>query len=233
MNEDEMMEIIRKSRWNKPLKKKNIEGLQLIIANPEPCVCKVFQKYFDDLPNVKIVQSYFAAVSQYDCMVSAGNSFGLMDAGVDKAIVKFFGRALMERIQTHILEEYLGEQPVGTCFLVDTNHRIHPFVAHTPTMRAPMNIARTDNVYLAMWATLLEIRRHNRKAEKKIERIVFPCLGTGTGGVSLEESALQMSLAYKHFLNPPRFINGTLAQERHERVWYGGDWGFKQPRTSR
>ena len=67
-------------------------------------------------------------------MVSAANSFGLMDGGVDLAITRFFGEPLMQRIQTRILEEYLGEQPVGTSLIVETGHPAHPFVAHTPTL---------------------------------------------------------------------------------------------------
>ena len=71
-------------------------------------------------------------------MVSAANSFGLMDGGVDLAITRFFGVQLMERVQAHILQEYLGEQPIGTSFTIETGHPKHPFVAHTPTMRVPM-----------------------------------------------------------------------------------------------
>ena len=51
-------------------------------------------------------------------MVSAANSFGLMDGGVDLAITNFFGVDLMDRVQAHILRDYLGEQPIR-----DVNHR--------------------------------------------------------------------------------------------------------------
>lgn len=36
-------------------------------------------------------------------MVSAANSFGLMDGGVDGAITMFFGDQLQKRVQKHIV----------------------------------------------------------------------------------------------------------------------------------
>ncbi len=59
-------------------------------------------------------------------MVSAANSFGLMDGGVDAAITTFFGSQLQARVQNHILREYLGEQPVGSAFVIETGHNYHP-----------------------------------------------------------------------------------------------------------
>ena len=37
-------------------------------------------------------------------------------------------------------------------------------------------------------------------------------------------------LAYEHHLKPPKFLNPSVAQERHEKVYYGGRWGFSNPR---
>jgi O-acetyl-ADP-ribose deacetylase (regulator of RNase III) len=153
-----------------------------------------------------------------------------MDAGMDLAVVRYFGQHVMESIQNQILAEFLGEQPVGTCLIVSTGHALHPFVAHAPTMRIPMNIQGTDHVYLALWATLTAIHRHNRHESRKIESIACPGLGTGTGGMDHIEAALQLCLAYEHYLKPPKFINPSVAQERHEKIYYGGRWGFLHPR---
>jgi O-acetyl-ADP-ribose deacetylase (regulator of RNase III) len=68
-------------------------------------------------PNVKIVNSLFEHLQDFDCMVSAANSHGLMDGGVDLAIVQFFGFELMDSMQERILNDYLGEQPVGVSFI--------------------------------------------------------------------------------------------------------------------
>lgn len=133
-------------------------------------------------PAIEVCLGKFEDIPVYDCVATAGNSFGLMDAGMDLAVVKYFGTQLMERIQQRILEDHLGEQPVGTCLIVETGHLQHPFVAHAPTMRIPMNIAGTDHVYLATWAVLTAIYRHNRDSEEKIRSLVCPAFGTGTGG---------------------------------------------------
>ncbi len=174
----------------------------------------------------------FEDLPAFDCVITAGNSFGLMDAGMDLAVVRFFGRQVMELIQKQILDDYLGEQPVGTCIIVPTGHASHPFVAHAPTMRVPMNIQGTDHVYLAMWATLTAVHRHNCSESRKIDSIACPGLGTGTGGMDAFEAALQLCLAYEHYCRPPQYINPSLAQERHEKIHYGGRWGFNHPRTT-
>lgn len=193
----------------------------------------MMQWQFRSHPEVQVVCGRFESLPRFDCIVTAANSFGLMDAGIDRAVVRFFGEAVMRAVQQRILNDYLGEQPVGTCILIPTGQPEHPFVAHAPTMRVPQNISGTDNIYLAMWATLTTIHRHNQVESQKINVLACPALGTGTGGVDLIEASLQLCLAYEHYLEPPQFINPTFAQQRHERIHFGGRWGFQNPRPSR
>jgi len=190
----------------------------------------VLRRQFRAHPEVEVVCGRFEDLPVFDCVVTAGNSFGLMDAGMDLAVVRFFGQQVMEHIQKRILDDYLGEQPVGTCILAPTGHALHPFVAHAPTMRVPMNIQGTDHVYLALWAALTAIHRHNRTESQEITSVACPGLGTGTGGVDSLEAALQLCLAYEHYRRPPQFINPSVAQQRHEKIYYGGRWGFANPR---
>lgn len=203
--------------------------LKLILVAPLEGLCDAFRERFAGLPNVEVVHGRFEELPVYDCMVSAANSFGLMDGGVDRAITEFFGNGLQRRVQYRILDEFLGEQPVGTSIIVETGHPQHPFIAHTPTMRVPMEIAHTDNVYQAMWSMLLAVRQHNLKSEKKIEIIACPGLGTATGRVPYRQAARLMALAYKNFLYPPRFIDWRFADARQERIRYGGDMGCNIP----
>ena len=205
--------------------------MQLILVDRGKDFSEALRSQFRLHPEVQIVCGRFEDLPSFDCVVTAGNSFGLMDAGMDLAVVRYFGRSVMELIQNRILEDYLGEQPVGTCILVPTGHPAHPFVAHAPTMRVPMNIQGTDHIYLAMWAVLTAIHRHNRSGAQKIDCLACPGLSTGTGGVDSLEAALQMFLAYEHFQQPPQHLNPSVAQKRHERVYYGGRWGFTKPRT--
>jgi O-acetyl-ADP-ribose deacetylase (regulator of RNase III) len=200
--------------------------LTLTLVDPKPSLCAAFRHFFDGLPGVEIVPGCFEELGEFDCVVSAANSFGLMDGGVDAAIVRFFGGPFMERVQQRILDEYLGEQPVGTCLLVETHHARHPFVAHTPTMRVPMDITGTDNVYRAMWAMLLAVRRHNRAADRSIASVACPGLGAATGRLPYPEAARQMALAYRNFLNPPRFLDWRVADRRQDEVGAGGNPGM-------
>src|SRR5438876_342301 len=109
-----------------------MDNIKLILVDPNGLLYSEWNEQFADLPNVEIIQGHFEQLKSFDCMVSAANSFGIMDGGVDAAITRFFGYALVERVQERILDEYLGEQPVGTSIIVETGITKHSFLAHTP-----------------------------------------------------------------------------------------------------
>ncbi len=191
---------------------------KLILVSPKEELCESWKAYFQSLPNVEIFQGYFQNLPEFDCMVSAANSFGLMDGGVDLAIIDFFGQKLMQRVQGRILQEYLGEQPVGTSVIIETEHPKHPFIAHTPTMRLPMPIYYTDNVYTAMWAMLLAVRQHNQINARTIEIVACPGLVTATGKMPFSEAAQQMALAYQNFVNPPSKLDWEIVTKRPKPI---------------
>jgi O-acetyl-ADP-ribose deacetylase (regulator of RNase III) len=200
-----------------------MKDLKLICVDPNPRVCSAWRKHFEGLSNVTVVNDRFESLSGFDCMVSAANSFGLMDGGVDLAIVRYFGFELMDRVQERIISKFLGEQPIGTCMIVETGHAHHPYIAHTPTMRVPMSIATTDNVYCAMWAMLVAVHEHNKAGGRPIQSVACPGLGTLTGKMPAEEAARQMALAYRGSLAPPSAINWPYAEARQGAVGRGGD----------
>jgi O-acetyl-ADP-ribose deacetylase (regulator of RNase III) len=195
--------------------------LKLILIAPDYFLYQAFQESFHYFPDIEIVNNYFEWLTEYDCLVSPANSFGMMDGGMDAAIIRFFGRSLEERVQKYILEDYLGEQPIGTSLIVKTEHPKHPFLAHTPTMRVPMKIRGTDIPYVAMWAMLLAVRQYNKTYPNSINSVVCPGLGTGIGQVPYTEAARQMALAYDHFLYPPKWINCFVAASRQLTIWEG------------
>jgi O-acetyl-ADP-ribose deacetylase (regulator of RNase III) len=197
--------------------------IELILVDPNEALCRAWRTAFEKRPAVSIVCARFEELPEFDCMVSAANSFGLMDGGVDLAITRFFGVQLMERVQRHILQEYLGEQPIGTSFIIETGHPRHPFVAHTPTMRVPMAISTTDNVYTAMWAMLLAVRRHNSLMSTKIRKVACPGLGTATGRVAPDEAARQMALAHQWYLQPSNVLDWPAVLARQAAIGRGGD----------
>ena len=123
-----------------------MDNLKLIFVDLRGGLCDAWEEAFADLPNLEVVNRAFESLPAFDCMVSAANSFGIMDGGVDAAITAFFGTQVMRRVQQAVVDRYLGEQPVGTSMIVETGHKKHPFLALTPTMRVPMPISRTDTL---------------------------------------------------------------------------------------
>jgi O-acetyl-ADP-ribose deacetylase (regulator of RNase III) len=190
---------------------------KLILVDPKESLCEAWQQAFQNYEEVEIFNGRFEQLSTYDCMVSAANSFGLMDGGVDLAITNYFGDGLQKRVQEFIIDNYNGEQPVGTSFIIETNHPDHAFLAHTPTMRVPMPINGTDNVYQAMKAMLQAVKSFNASGGR-IKIVVCPGLGTATGRVPFEEAARQMELAYRYYKNPPQAINWNSAAARHRSI---------------
>jgi O-acetyl-ADP-ribose deacetylase (regulator of RNase III) len=205
--------------------------LKLILVAPDHSLYQAFRQQFKYLPNVEIAHCGFEQLPTYDCLVSPANSFGMMDGGMDAAITNFFGVALMNKVQQRILDDYWGEQPVGTSFIIETDHPSYPFLAHTPTMRVPMQIVGTDIPYIAMWAMLLAVAHHNRsrsvskgassESNRPISTIACPGFGTGIGRIPPQEAARQMALAYDHFLYPPKVLNCFVAADRQLQIWEG------------
>jgi O-acetyl-ADP-ribose deacetylase (regulator of RNase III) len=202
-----------------------MDDLRLILVAPQPGLYDALTDRFAGLPTVELFPNRFEELGDYDCIVSPGNSFGLMDGGIDGDLVAFFGPALEARVQARILQDYLGEQPVGTSLLVETGHPLHPYLAHTPTMRVPMEISRTDYVYLATTALLRTVYHYNRTTARPIRRLACPGLGTGAGHVPFSEASRQMALAYKNFLHPPTALTWQLADARQGEIIYGGNIG--------
>ncbi|ELG9488926.1 macro domain-containing protein [Salmonella enterica] len=195
--------------------------IKLILSAPVPAMAAAFECYFQNTDNVEIIPGPFETVPEFDCMVSAANSFGLMDGGVDAAITTYFGTQLQERVQQHILSEYLGEQPVGSAFVIETGNSEHPWLIHAPTMRVPLIIDGTDAVYNATRAALLAIFQHNKSVAeyKKIKSVVFPAMGAGCGQVPPDSVARQMRLAWDGFINCASEINWQYASARQDAVF--------------
>jgi O-acetyl-ADP-ribose deacetylase (regulator of RNase III) len=195
----------------------------LWLIHPDQAMCDAFTRRFAGLPGVRVIRGRFEDLEPHDCFVTAGNAFGLMTAGIDAAVVGRFGVELMQRVQRHIADEFHGEQPIGTAFVIGTGDDRLPYIAHAPTMRVPGNIAGTDKVYVATWAALLAIDAHNRQSDRKIYTAAFPAMGTGFGGMPFIEAARQMTAAYRSFLEPVKAPNWDHVAERQRAICYDGD----------
>ena len=136
-----------------------------------------------------------------DAIVSAANSFGIMDGGSDLAIVNMLGSAIARRVKENVERFYNSELPVGSAFSLEINHPQYKWIIIAPTMRVPKNIANTDNVYQAMRAILRQMKEHG------IKDVVMPILGTGYGCMREEDAARQMMMAINTMNRPPRTYN--------------------------
>ena len=137
----------------------------------------------------------FMKTHNVECVVSPANAYGLMDGGYDRAISDWFGNQLQKRVQAYILDNYCGEQPVGTSFIIDAGRDGQKLI-HTPTMRVPSRILDPAVVYQSMRTTLMVALRNG------INSIVIPIFGGSTGQVSPLLAAKMMWLGYDQIMRP-------------------------------
>ena len=177
--------------------------MKLHFVDPQEAVIDALKFRFSE--EAQFTLGKFEDVKKYDAVIAPGNSFGIMDGGLDLALRTFFGRRLQVAVQKAIFSKHYGEQPVGTALIVPTGNKKHPWLVHAPTMSIPQIIATTHNVYFAMLAALHAVAHHNERAELKpegfpaIKTLLCPGLGTATGKMLPATAALQMSLAWNNF----------------------------------
>ena len=161
---------------------------------------KYLVPYFDNLEDITLVNtdfSTFMKTTDVECIVSPANSYGIMNGGYDRAITNYYGTFIQNKVQEYILDNYHGEQPIGTSFIIDINEK-HKLI-HTPTMRVPEKIKDELVIYQCMRTTLLLAK------EKNIESILIPMFGGMTGGVDANVIARMMRYAYDQ-VNSPKEI---------------------------
>lgn len=176
--------------------------------------------YFQSTPHVIVSWGNILApeVEPVDAIISPANSFGFMDGGVDLAYSRFFGTDLQDRLRSVILREHDGELPVGQALILATEHPRIGYLVSAPTMRVPMDISDTTNVYLAFRAALQMIVLFNETAPAPIQRVLCPGFGTGYGRMPAKRAALQMHEAYSTIILGERSwsesIDGIHRQQR-------------------
>lgn len=164
--------------------------------------CYVFHPDAEKLVGVpeeaRIALSYAELSEKYlkepkSCVIAAGNSFGIMDGGLDKAMIDVHGIDLQNRVQEKIAMLYDGELPVGHAVTVpiwdNEENEDCPMLIYSPTMQVPMSIEHTSNVYYAMREALYIARI------LKCEKLYIPLMGCGAGGLTPECSIRQISAA--------------------------------------
>ena len=162
---------------------------KLYIRDTNQMLIDFFKVYFHAFPEVDIAHGNILD-TKADAIVSPGNSFGDMGGGIDLIYRNKFGFDVEKMVKRNIDMHYYGELPVGEAVCVPMRKQDYQYLIVAPTMRLPMGIDNTLNVYFAFRAALLKAK------EKQIESVVTPGLGTLTGGACPEMAARQMFIAY-------------------------------------
>ena len=187
--------------------------IQLIDRNIE--MCKQLTYQFENCDDVLIHHGDFFSL-ETDCVVSPANSFGYMDGGLDLVISKKLGWQVQNKLQKQIQNKYLGELLVGQAELIETENKDIPFCIAAPTMRVPLILKNTVNVYLSSKAIFGLL-----KNETRIKTITISGLGTGVGQLPFNVCAKQMKQAYDDvWLNKYVFPNSWHeAQKKHQLLY--------------
>jgi len=178
---------------------KELKDLKIYIVEYQPEIARVFEKNFNDVPNVSVVCSgleefYDEHQNEIDCLVSPANAYGIMTGGFDAAISDILGWGFQGKVQQYIKDNFYGEQPVASSFLIKTDIPELSLI-HTPTMRYPSVIKDDLIVYYSMRSTLICALENN------VSCIVIPVFGGLCGGVPAEVAAIRMKEAYNQILN--------------------------------
>lgn len=191
------------------------DGMKIYFVERNVNKLEKLKLYFKDETNIEYVNNDFIEFiknNKVDCVVSPANSFGLMDGGFDLAITKWYGDDLQKKVQQYIIDNYYGEQPIGTSFIIETNKE-PKYLIHTPTMRVPERILDSRTIYHCMRSCLIEAKKNN------IESIVIPMFGGQTGCIDSNTIASMMYEAYKQLQDVPEEINWEYANKIKLKWW--------------
>lgn len=158
-----------------------------------------YEEYKNFFYNHPVLEILYGNIFNYkaDAFITAGNSFGLMDGGIDGHVNYFFDH-IENRVQRKIMSDWKGELPVGVSivFHVSGNNN-YKYLCYSPTMRTPGPIPDSYNAYLAFRGALIECSKYS-----EISTIILPLLCRGVGCMKIEKILKQFQLAYDSFNQP-------------------------------
>lgn len=163
--------------------------MQTILFHPDSAVCEALERMTQRLDDVTVLcasceELFDSGLMAEGAVVSPGNGFGIMDGGLDGVLRALYGERLEAHIKRRIVEDYGPEMPVGAAVAARSEHG--QLVIYAPTMQIPMQIVGTDNAYRAARAAA------NQAVRIGVDMLYMPLLGTGAGGMALEDAAVQI-----------------------------------------
>nr|DAI44844.1 MAG TPA: hypothetical protein [Caudoviricetes sp.] len=161
----------------------------IILFDMNKEMCDAWNKEFKDCNDVKVLNIKLDELQPVDYLVTAGNSYGIMNGGIDLAVRNLFGTRLQDRVQWGIIRKYKKLYlPVGDNIVVYGNNK-YKNVIYAPTMEFPKFISK-DCISKIFLNCLLTAKNGN-----------IACCGLGalTGGLTVTTVAQEMKLAYNKF----------------------------------
>ena len=139
-----------------------------------------------------------------DLIATAGNSYGMMDGGIDGSI-NYYLNYVDQEVRKYIFAKYLGECPVGSSFLIEVNQRCHNYhyLAYVPTMKVPCDVSSSINAYLAMRSLIILM------FERKCMSCCLPLFCRGAGEMKIATICHQYEQAFQSLFPPSQMETPT------------------------
>ena len=141
------------------------------------------------------IETFLDENEDIDTIVTAGNSFGIMDGGLDFFVRRYYmnnGVDIETLVREGIQRGYNGEQPVGTAMVVHTYKQL-PILIYSPTMRYPMKLNDFTHIRDCMRLSMFEAH------DAFSRNIIMPSFGAGTGLVNYAVCAMYLKQGYDNF----------------------------------
>ena len=183
--------------------------MNIILCDLNSWLADAWKHEFRYEQNVKIIQGNILDIEDFNAIVAAGNSFGIMDGGLDALYVRKWGEQLQDRVRQDIIDWNDGYLPVGESINLGLRSRTdcEKSLIYTPTMTVPMDVSDSVNVFLSFQTALLTAE------DIGVETLLCPGLGTGTGNMNPKVAAKQMYFAFRGFK-----LNGRTWQEIQQKI---------------
>lgn len=183
------------------------DAVSLTLVATDRALVAAWEGEFAAWPSaVRIREARLETTCGVDAFITAGNSYGQMDGGVDRVVAEHFP-GVQRAVWAAIADEAHGYLPVGSAVVARTGSTTTPWLVYAPTMRVPMSLRGPleTSVHDAFWAALVAIARHNGDCadRDRIASVACPGFGTGFGQVEPARAAQLMAAAYRFWRAGP------------------------------
>lgn len=160
----------------------------------------LYRALLGDIPGVSVVDGPLLEGCVADAVIAPTNSFGYLDAGIDSAFARRFGRRLQRSLQERIGCEFDAEMPIGQAVVIPSGDLSLPFVVAAPATQFPGVISVEPMIYRSLFAALRAIEAWNSADEGPIiESAIMPDVARLVPGWDADRLILQLREALEEW----------------------------------